>query len=340
MVAGLAIPFEEPAANTLALPLAPGRIDLLCDAIAATLSEVERKDTRALVLAPGESITLASLRETQPLTTLMAKVQQRWLVPMIREERLTTHFHPIVRVDAPREVFAYECLLRGRSEDGSILMPISMFDAARDADLLFQLDRAARLTSIREAIAHGIAARLFINFNPSAIYDPVFCLRSTVAAIEEAGIDPDRIVFEVVESDQVAVDLLGIVESYRKAGFRVALDDLGAGYGSLNLLARLRPDFVKLDMKLIRGVHADRFKAGITSTLLAMARKLEITTVAEGVETAEEWDWVRDHGADLVQGYYVCRPGSPPPIPFADHDASRDETCEWTVPAPVLASRA
>lgn len=314
---GRGIAFSEPGSLMLSVPLAPGRLEAVLEASVEGLSDAERRDTRALVLGEGASPSIADLLNTMPLSTLIAKVQERWLIEMIRERRLTTHFQPIVRADDIGEVHAFECLLRGQKADGSLVAPTSMYDAARDADVLFQLDRAARLTAIREAVAHRVRERLFINFNPSSIYDPAYCLKSTVAAIESAGIEPGRIVFEVVESDQVAVDLLAIMATYRRAGFKVALDDLGAGYGSLNLLSRLRPDVVKLDMKLVRDVDRDPYKAGITSTLLEMARKLGIATVAEGVETPEELAWFRAHGVDFVQGYLIARPASPPARPLA-----------------------
>ena len=208
------------------------------------------------------------------------------------------------------------------------MSPVSMYDAARDAEVLFQLDRAARLTAIRESLAHRIKEQLFINFNPSTIYDPAYCLKTTISAIETAGIKPDRIYFEVVESDQVDVDLLGIMNFYRRAGFKVVLDDLGAGYGSLNLLSNLRPDVVKLDMKLVRDVDKDHYKAGITSKLIEMARQLGVLTVAEGVETAGEFEWFRNEGVDFVQGYYIARPDSPPPRLKAEEKsvAARAET--------------
>ncbi len=312
------IPFSEPYPTVLAVPLEAGRLDAVLELAAAEMSDSERRDTRALLMGVGVVPTVADLLATMSLSTLIAKVQERWLVEMIRDRRLTTHFQPIVRADDLSEVYGYECLLRGRKADGSLMAPTAMYDAARDAELLFQLDRAARLTAIREAIAHRVRDRLFINFNPSSIYDPSYCLKSTVSAIETAGIDPGRIVFEVVESDRFDTDLMGIVTSYRRSGFRVALDDLGAGYGSLNLLSKLKPDVVKLDMKLIRDVDRDEYKAGITSTLLEMARKLGVTTVAEGIETPEELQWVRDHGVDLVQGYLIARPASPPPRPRLD----------------------
>ncbi len=309
------IPFLEPFGMVMAVALEPGRLEAFVDLAATELGDVERRDTRVLLVGEGATPSIADLLDTMPLSTLIAKVQERWLVEMIRDRRLTTHFQPIVRADDLGEVYGFECLLRGQKPDGSLMAPSAMYDAARDAELLFQLDRAARLTAIREAMTHRIHDRLFINFNPSSIYDPAFCLKSTVAAIETAGINPDRIIFEVVESDRVDLDLLAIVTSYRRAGFRVALDDLGAGYGSLNLLSRLKPDVIKLDMKLIRDVDRDPYKAGITSTLLEMARKLGVLTVAEGIETPEELRWVVDHGVDLVQGYLIARPGSPPPRP-------------------------
>ncbi len=327
------IPFAEPFPTVLAVALEPGRLDAVLETAAAGLGESERRDTRALVLGEGVVPTIADLLGTMSLATLIAKVQGRWLVEMIRDRRLTTHFQPIVRADDLAEVYGYECLLRGRNLDGSLMSPGAMYDAAREAELLFQLDRAARLAAIREAMTHGIRDRLFINFNPSSVYDPAYCLRSTVSAIEAAGIEPGQVVFEIVESDRFDADLVGIVASYRRSGFRVALDDLGAGYGSLNLLSTLKPDIVKLDMKLTRDVDRDDYKAEVTSTLLEMARKLGITTVAEGIETPEELRWVRDHGVDLVQGFLIARPASPPPRPRTDAPASSGRLVQAAAPS-------
>jgi EAL domain-containing protein (putative c-di-GMP-specific phosphodiesterase class I) len=98
-------------------------------------------------------------------------------------------------------------------------------------------------------------------------------------------------------------------------GFRFALDDMGAGYSGLNLVHQLRPDFIKLDMALVRGVHRDRYKAVITEMVLELARRLGIRTIAEGVEEPGELEWLRAHGVDFVQGYLIAKPASPPPAP-------------------------
>lgn len=236
---------------------------------------------------------------------------------MLREDRLETHFQPIVHAADPGEVFGYECLTRGRAADGRLIPPGELFAAATAADLLFPLDRAARLAAIRSAARHGVPCRVFINFNPSSIYTPSFCLRTTFRAVEQYGCDPARVVFEVVESEEVkdTNHLLEILKEYRAAGFAVALDDVGAGYSSLNLLARLRPDFVKLDMGLIRHVDTDPYKASVVGKLLEMARELGVRSVVEGVETAGEWQWAADHGANFVQGYLFARPAAVPPQP-------------------------
>ena len=191
-----------------------------------------------------------------------------------------------------------------------------MYEVARASDVLFHLDRAARLQAIRGAVEAGISSRIFINFNPTSLYDPASCLRTTIAAVQEANIEPGRIIFEVVESDRAPYDLNRIFAVYRDAGFRVALDDLGAGYGSLNLLGTLKPDFVKLDMALIRDVDRDPYKAGITAKLIEMAQRSGDQHRGRRDRDPRGIRLGRDRqGVDFVQGYLLARPACPPPLP-------------------------
>ncbi|NBD08656.1 MULTISPECIES: EAL domain-containing protein [Corallococcus] len=278
------------------------------------LTAEEVRGTRALFV-PGDSEPgMADFPRVDSLQRLTTLQQSGWLVDMLAEGRLTTFFQPIVHAQDTSHIFAHEGLLRGRDAGGALVPPNRLFDTAREADLLFQLDLAARTTAIREAVRHQLRTHLFINFTPTAIYDPAHCLRSTVAAIREAGIPESHVVFEIIESDRAAnaAHLRAIVDFYRQAGFKVALDDLGAGYSSLNLIHQLRPEFMKLDMELVRGVHADPYKASIVQKLLEIARQLGIQTVAEGIETPEELSWVRRHGVDFVQGYLIARPSDVP----------------------------
>lgn len=286
----------------------------LGDLFRGHLNPIEMKDFKAAFLPLGEEPGLANIRMMDSLHGLLQKIKNGWLPELISANKLTSYFQPLVYADEPSKVFAYEALLRGLTDEG--VMPAGkILEAAKESDMLFQVDREARLSAIRKASEHNIETKVFVNFMPTAIYDPETCLRTTERAIDESKIKASQVVFEVVESEQVADSdhLLRVLGFYRERGFQVALDDLGAGFGSLNLMNILRPDFVKLDMNLIRDVDSDPFKAIVTKRLLQMAQELEIKTVVEGVETVEEFEWLRGHGATFAQGYLFARPSQAPP---------------------------
>lgn len=314
---GSDLPFGDPVDDVLAVEVCPGGLSRLSGILMEGLGEAELRDCRAILVEKGTRVDLSMLPRMQDLFTLLSRVRGTWLQKTMREDRMTVHFQPIVAVAKPEEIFAYECLLRGVGEGGELIGPGPMFEAARSAGLLFNLDRAARMKAIHEAAAQGVEGNIFINFNPTSVYDPVYCLRSTMKAIEESGLPSERIIFEVTESEEVrdSAHLKEILDYYRRSGFRVALDDLGSGYASLNLMAELRPDFVKLDIGLVSGVDHDPYKAAIMEKLIELAHELEVVVVAEGVETEEQWRWLADHGADYAQGYLFARPASPPPAP-------------------------
>lgn len=310
-------PHEQPFPGIIRVPYQAGDLDRICSEYLCNLSQMEMQDTRALAVEQGVEPGFGELVRMTPLSALAARVQGRWVAELLREERLTVHFQPIVECAEPTTVHAVECLMRGVAEDGSLVSPGAIIDMARSTDLLFLLDRAARINAIDAVAATGSGVRAFINFNPTSIYNPEYCLRTTMAAIERAGLDTDRIIFEVVESEEIAdhEHLTNVLSFYRERGFAIALDDMGAGYSSLNLLSRLRPDYMKLDMELIRDVDQDPYKATITANLLDLGAKLGVRSIAEGVETEGEWRWLKDNGADLVQGFYFARPAAdlPPP---------------------------
>lgn len=300
---GLVIPLDEQRAADVLLPLA------------GLLSQVETEDSRCLFKPGGGVLTAADIPHVQSLKQFLQLSQSSWLVEMLRDERLTSWFQPIVETAAPDRIFGHEMLLRGVGADGSIVSPGHLFDVARTCGMLFQLDLAARRSAIRAAIERSVGGRLFLNFSPTAIYDPSHCLMSTISAIDDAGISHDRVVFEVIEADRTVdvFHLRGILNYYRSAGFKVALDDIGSGYSSLNLLHQLRPDYVKLDIDLVRGVDADPYKALIAEKILEIAQRLSIEAIAEGVERPEELAWVTKRGATYAQGYLFGRP-SPSPL--------------------------
>jgi EAL domain-containing protein (putative c-di-GMP-specific phosphodiesterase class I) len=283
-------------------------------ALAACLSPREAAAVRALQHAADGAPGFDDIGRVTSLAEFAAVDRSLWLLDLLREQRFTSWFQPIVAADDTSRIFAHEALLRGRAADGTIIYPGAIFEAAGEADLLFQVDLAARLSAIRGAALLPADQALFVNFTPAAVYDPVYCLRRTVRAVDELGVDHGRVVFEVVESGQAQdpAHLRRVLDFYRERGFRVALDDVGAGFSQLNLIHLLRPDFIKIDMQLTRDVHLDRYKGVIVGKLLELADGLGIPTVAEGVESVDELAWLRAHGARYVQGYAVARPAPAP----------------------------
>ena len=289
----------------------------VCRGLNDAFTAVEQDGIRALFVPAGTEPAMADYLEADSLANIVARPRAAELIDVLDSGGLTAAFQPIV--DATTlAVYAHEGLLRVRPGvpfDG----PLDIFTIARRADMLPQVDLAARRTIITEAARTPFAGKLFINFSPSAIYDAGTCLRTTMEALDDIGIPHDRVVFEVVESDEVndLGHLTSIMNAYRRAGFSVALDDLGSGFASLNLLHALRPDYVKLDIALVRDVHRDPFKAMLAAKLIEAAVELGLTVIAEGIEERGELDWLRDHGAHLVQGFLIARPG-PDPIAAID----------------------
>jgi EAL domain-containing protein (putative c-di-GMP-specific phosphodiesterase class I) len=294
-----------------ALEVPAGALPSYCVQLDEGFTAIERGATRALFVAGNRAPGLADLLEADSLARISARSRAGQLVETLGVH-LTSAYQPIVDAQS-LEIFGYEALLR--TTPGAPLEGVEgIFRIARAADLLPQTDLAARKTAIACAGGIGPTARLFINFVPSSIYDPKSCLRSTTIALDEAGIAHERVIFEVVESEEVAdpAYLIDILRAYRNAGFKVALDDLGAGFSSLNLLHVLRPDFVKLDMALVRDIDRDPFKAMLGAKLIEAAHALGMTVVAEGIESAEEFAWLRENGAHLLQGFYLAPPAAVP----------------------------
>jgi len=298
----------------LVIAVSAGGHEPLAGRIAGVLTAAEARDSRVLFVPGDTEPTLALMGQVDRLETYLAREQGHWLVDLMQDQRVTTLFQPIFYVDEPNRVFAHECLLRGVDAQGALIAPPIMFDIARRADLIFQLDKLARTTAVANAAARGIDTNIFINFTPSAIYDPVNCLRTTLAAVDAAGLDRRQVVFEVIETENIGdpEHLASVLAFYRRAGFRVALDDLGGGYASLGLLPSLRPDFVKLDRSLVDGVHTETIKAVVVERLVQMAHDLNIAVVAEGVELADDLAWLQAHAVDFVQGFLLARPAPGP----------------------------
>lgn len=309
--------------GTIDIRAAAGSLAPILSPLAGLMSSTEQRDVRMVFIPEGQLPQVTDYFESVSFPDFVAKERSTWLLDILRGRRLRSVFQPIVRRvgDAGTiagdgfEIYGYECLLRAEV-DGRQVSPDTMFEMARAADLLFQLDLYARRSAVTEAARHKIAAKVFINFAPNSIYEPQSCLRSTVKMIDEVGLRREQVVFEIVESERLPeMPLLErIVGYYRDNGFGVALDDVGSGYSSLGVMLALKPDYIKVDRSLVCDVHLDQARAVVARKLLETAQELELKTIAEGIEKIEEFEWVNRHGVDFVQGYYFARPGAPPPV--------------------------
>jgi EAL domain-containing protein (putative c-di-GMP-specific phosphodiesterase class I) len=216
-------------------------------------------------------------------------------------------FQPIYDV-AHTRVWGHEALIRGLSGEGADEMLARVTPEQK-----YRFDSACRVKAIE------LAARLYppdqnlhlsINFMPNAVYEPAGCLRATLAAAQKHHFPKHSIMFEFTENEQVVSTqhLQNIITEYRKQGFITALDDFGAGYAGLGLLAEFQPDLLKIDMKLIRGIDTSRARQAIVASLLRLARELDITVLAEGIETSAEFETLKNAGISLFQGFYFARP--------------------------------
>ncbi|RII83103.1 EAL domain-containing protein [Neopusillimonas maritima] len=213
-------------------------------------------------------------------------------------------FQPILNV-ANREVFAHEALVRGERGESAYSVLARVNDDNR-----YQFDQSCRVRAIQIASQLGMASRLSINFLPNAIYKPELCIRTTLEAAKSFDFPIDQIIFETVEGEEVEDGkwLAEILREYKRIGFTTAIDDFGAGFAGLNLLADYQPDIIKLDMDLIRNVHESRPRQAIIKGVERMVEELGIVMIAEGVETYEEYRCLSDLGISLMQGYYFSKP--------------------------------
>lgn len=270
-------------------------------------------DATRATLADSPAGEAAPTGATEPptLRALLRGVERGWLIDLLGGGRLDTHLQPIVDLSAGRAMtFAHECLTRGRTAGGETIPAGRLFAAADRAALMFHLDRSARLASIANAARFDPFGRYFVNFMPTAIYNPAFCLQSTVAAVDEGGIDPGKVTFEVIESVRMQdlPHLEKIFAVYRERGFTVALDDITGGPISGAMIETLRPDYVKLDRSLITSVETAPDRQASITAVLRQCRSLGITVIAEGIERAQERDWLVSAGIRLMQGYLFARP--------------------------------
>jgi len=224
-------------------------------------------------------------------------------------QTMSMAFQPIVRASDQR-IFGYEALMRSSEE--SLPHPGAILGAAERLDRLDDLGRRVRDLSAEAFERAPDEAFLFVNLHPRDLLDPtLYEPSSPLTKIAR------QVVLEITERSAIddVKDIQIRVAALRRLGFRIAIDDLGAGYAGLSSFAALEPEIVKLDMSLIRNVHRSEIRQRLVGSMASVCKEMNMRVVAEGVELREEYAIVREAGCDLLQGYLFARPGVPFPEP-------------------------
>lgn len=213
-------------------------------------------------------------------------------------------FQPIVNV-VTRTIYGHEALVRGPAGESAYSVLSQVTESNQ-----YTFDQACRVKAVKTAAALGMKEFLSINFMPNAVYRPEACIRTTLDAARTYQFPIENIIFEVTEGERVneRSHLVNIFSEYRRLGFRTAIDDFGAGYAGLNLLAEYQPHVVKIDMDLVRNIDSSTPRQVIVEAIVGMCRKLNMMPLAEGIETKAERDFLLSAGVELMQGYLFCKP--------------------------------
>lgn len=213
-------------------------------------------------------------------------------------------FQPIVNA-AEKRIVSYEALVRGAKDESAF----QVFHEVKGEEL-YRFDEACRVRAIELASQLGLTCDLNLNLLPRGLEASTTAISSTIEAAGRCGLGLDRLVLEITESEIINnySNFVETINRQRSAGFQIAIDDFGAGYSGLNLLAEFQPDIIKIDMQLIRGIESNGPKQAIIRGIARTCLDLGIDIMAEGVETMAEYSWFREEGIDLFQGYLFGKP--------------------------------
>jgi EAL domain-containing protein (putative c-di-GMP-specific phosphodiesterase class I)/GGDEF domain-containing protein len=266
--------------------------------------------------------------ESVRIQRMQLEFQNRCLVQeLLLGDQVRTVFQPVVDL-RDNSVLGWEALSRGPSGTDQHA-PLNMFEAAAQANLVFELDRHCRHTALASARNLPKEAKLFVNMFPSSMYDPDFQGQALIEMLEKQGLGPGKIVLEI--SEKYAIEnythFVDALKNFTDMGFEVAVDDIGAGYSGLEKIAHLNPRYLKLDMQLVKDIDVSYIRREMTRAVKAFATKADSQVIAEGIERDGELEVVQEMGIEYGQGWLLGRPSDTFQAPtFVKAGSSEAET--------------
>lgn len=241
----------------------------------------------------------------------MSDIRKEALEYIITNKQIKTVFQPIISLK-DGSVLGHEALSRITCES-DIKNPEMLFGVAGEYNRLWDLDLLCRTKALEAAYKFMIppySKKLFINVNPNILHDVNFRKGFTSEFLMQFNIEPQNVIFEITERN-VILDMggfLSAIDHYRSQNYKIAIDDAGAGYSGLNLISDINPDYIKLDMKLIRDINTDNLKYALVKGMAELSKASDISLIAEGIETKEELETLISLGVQYGQGYFIQKP--------------------------------
>lgn len=227
---------------------------------------------------------------------------------ILQEGNIKTVFQPIISLK-DGSILGYEALSRG-PEGTMFENPSSFFEFARIFGKLWELEFLCRIKALENASKETIGYNIFLNVDPDIINDDKFKKGFTKEFLKQFNINPENIIFEITEKNSVT-DLNSfkkVIGNYKEQGYKIAIDDTGSGYSGLKLITDIHPQFIKLDMNLIRDIDKDGLKHALIKTFYDFCLVTDIKLIAEGIETENELNALIDIGIHYGQGYFIQKP--------------------------------
>jgi EAL domain-containing protein (putative c-di-GMP-specific phosphodiesterase class I)/GGDEF domain-containing protein len=230
------------------------------------------------------------------------------LVEILDRGHIRSVYQPIVSLQ-DGALWGYEALSR-------IDLPVcplnieQLFSLANSTRKLWELEKLCRTQALKGAHAKPAGTRLFLNVDPNIIHDPEFISGFTQEKLSKLQLNPDDIIFEITEKNAVSSFSVftEAIDHYQRQGFKIAIDDFGSGYSGLAWACAFSPDYLKIDMSIVRGIDRDTRKRAVVIGIVKFCQEAGIQIIAEGIETKEELSALIDLDIDYGQGYFLARP--------------------------------